>query len=248
MVPVGRRVGGSAIPVLVRLPLDPIPAGTPARSRAGVPACPGTPGGWAFRDYRIHRGRARRVPFDAPGSNPARDTAAASVRTPLGAPQRRPDPLRVVRVGRGHADSRTGPGHRGGAGPGQPDRQARVGEGLGTEAPPPLLPLEHVSVAGPDVGGQDRQAGQGRPVLCFLEHVARVVGPGREFVEFQCGGVAQGAQVGEKSLVIVALAGRPHSLRLQLGTFPLDTHALQAPFRARISQPGIMGRVQRQPR
>ncbi len=53
------------------------------------------------------------------------------------------------------------------------------------------------------------------------------MGPGREFVEFQRSRVAQRAQIGKESFLVVALARRPHSLRLQLDTFPLDTHALR---------------------
>ena len=246
MVPVGRRaahLGRDAVPARARVPVRArLSARVPAPRL--VPARPGAPTRRAFRDSRLRGRRLRDIP---PASSPARGVAGAMIRTPVGAPQRRPDPVRIVRVGRSHADARPGPGHRRGAGPRGPDRQAGVGPGLETEASPPLLPLGHVSVAGPDVSGQDRQGGQGRSALGFLENVARVMGPGREFVEFQCSRVAQRAQIGQESLLVVALARRPHSLRLQLDTFPLDTYALRhcsAPVSHNL---GLRGRLQRRP-
>jgi hypothetical protein len=56
-----------------------------------------------------------------------------------------------------------------------------------------------------------------------------------QFVEFQRSRVTQRTQVGKESLLIVGPAGRPHSLRLQLGTLPAGHARAQALFRARIS-------------
>jgi hypothetical protein len=50
------------------------------------------------------------------------------------------------------------------------------------------------------------------------------VGARREFVIAQSGRVAHRAHVGKESLLIVGLASRPHSPRLQLGTFPFGTY------------------------
>ena len=118
----------------------------------------------------------------------------ALVRTRLAA-ERGPDPLGVVDVGRHDADARAGAGHGGRAGPGGPDREIRVLRHLGVEPPPPFLPVQHVPLAGADVGREDGQAGQAGAVLGFLQDVARVVCPGRHLVVPDRGGVAQRAQV-----------------------------------------------------
>ena len=113
-------------------------------------------------------------------------------------PERGPDPIRIVDVGRRDADARTGAGHGGRARPGGPDRKFRVVWHVGVEAPPPFFPVQHVPLAGADVSAEDGQAGKGRAVLGFLQDVARVVRPGRQLVEPDRGGVAKRAQVGEE--------------------------------------------------
>src|SRR6202034_2964604 len=140
------------------------PAGVPAGGL--VPVRPAVPARRAFRHSRPGRGRTREGPVSR---LPPTSTAIAAIRTAVGGPQRGPDPLRIVRVGRGHADRRPGSGYRRRTGPRGPDRQAGVAAGIEAQTPPPLLPLGYVSVAGPDVSGQNRQGGQGGPALRFLE-------------------------------------------------------------------------------
>ena len=106
------------------------------------------------------------------------------------------DPLGVIDVGSRETDARTGAGHGSRAGPGGPDRKIRVVRRIGVEPPPPFFPVQHVPLAGADVGAEDGQARKGGAVLGFLQDVARIVCPGRQFVVPDRGGVAQRAQVG----------------------------------------------------
>ncbi len=241
-VAVPRRSG---IPARVRAPRrTSVPVRSLGHARLSVPApaaprallCRRTPR--RPRAIVAATGRARRLL--------ARASLCGLVGLDVGTPQRGPDPVRVIRVWRRDTDARPRPGHRGRAGARGPDREAGIGSGLEPQAPPPFLPFRHVAVAGPDVGGQYGQARQGGPVLGFLEDVAGVMRTGREFIKPQRGRVAQRTQVGKEPFFIVGLAGRPHSPRLQLGTFPLDTlkpGRLPAPAPHHL---GLRGRVQRQ--
>jgi len=118
------------------------------------------------------------------------------LRTDVVAPERGPDSLRIIDVGRRDTDSRTGAGHGGRARPGGPDREIRVVLPVGVEPPPAFFPVQYVPLAGADVSAEDRQAREGRAVLGFLQDVARIMCPGRQFVVPDRGGVAQQAQVG----------------------------------------------------
>jgi len=152
----------------------------------------------------------------------------------LASPERRLDPLRVVCIWRYDADSCAGSGDGSGAGSGGSYRQAGIASRLVRHTPPPLFPLKDVPLTGADIGGENGQSRQVRAVLRFLEDVAWVMSPGREFVVPDRSRVAQRAEVGKESRLIVAWSGRPHSPGLQMGTFPPDTHGSGTTLRPRL--------------
>ena len=229
MVPVRRRDSGvrSLIPACAGSPAVPASSGISGQTRVVA----------LQADAAGDRGRDARVA----------GSSAGLFRTGMVTPERGPDPLRIVDVGGPDADARTGACHSGRARPDGPDRKIRIVRRVGVELPPPFFPVQHVPLAGTDVSAEDGQAGQGGAVLGFLQHVARVVCPGRQLVVPDRGGVAQRAQVGEEPCLIVARSGRPRSPDLQLGTFPLDIHGLSRYTTPAPHHLGLPGRVPRQP-
>ena len=233
VVPVGRglvhrRVPARTIPPVLGSAIRGSPScgsairSAPPGSRAvrGSPSSRGAVGGSSPPCRRSLRG----VPSRRPG---VREAPALAARTGVACgrrrdsrsggrstrglrtapPERGLDSLRVVRIWRYHADPCAGSGDGGRAGPGGPYRQARIAGCLIRHPPPPLFPLKDVPLTGADVGGENWQGRQAGAVLRFLEDVAGVMGPGREFVVPDRSPVAQRAEIGKESRLIVAWSG-----------------------------------------